>query len=228
MFVFLSPGKMFKKLMAVSATVAIAATMSVSAFAAGETATHTDGSVSVSGYAAVDGATQYTVMLFEDSFTTDYAVSKIFYINQDSNPSTLLSNMLVKATDGVNALPVGDYTVRIGNDAGDAIDVDLKVVAAEEDPETVELVFGDVDGNGVVNATDAGYIASFFTGATGSVGSIYAIGETVEDGILFGDVDGNGVVNATDAGYVASFFTGATGSVGASVAIGDPYTVPAK
>lgn len=220
--------KMFKKLMAVSATVAIAATMSVSAFAAGETATHENGSVSVSGYAAVDGATQYTVMLFEDSFTTDYAVSKIYYINQGSDPTALLAGMLVKATaaeDGTtsNALPDGDYTVRIGNDKGTVVDVDLKVVT-EDDTTTITLTYGDVNNDGVVNIAD-GIIAlrkdaglvTVFTSADGS-----ALPDQV------GDVNGDGTFNVADAILIlrkdAALIDGFTNAAGDALTTFD-YTI---
>ena len=110
-------------------------------------------------------------MLFNDT------TSEIYYINQGTDPSALLTGMLFKATNGENVLPVGDYTVRIGNDAGAAVDVDLKVVVENNN---VTLKFGDVDGNGVVDGTDAGYIASFFTGAGANVGGDYAIGAEYE------------------------------------------------
>ena len=152
--------KMFKKIFAVVAACATVATMSISAFAAGETASHEAGSVSVNGYAAVSGATQYTVMVFEDTFTTDYDVNKIYYINQDSNPTTLLTGMLVKATDGVNALPDGDYTVRIGNDAGDPVDVDLKVsTVVTPTGKEVTFLWGDINLDGLVNAGDIAAIS---------------------------------------------------------------------
>jgi hypothetical protein len=215
--------KMFKKLMAVSATVAIAATMSVSAFAAGETATHENGSVSVTGYAAVEGATQYTVMLFEDSFATSSDVSKIYYINQGSDSATLLAGMLVKATDGVNALPDGDYTVRIGNDKGTVVDVDLKVVT-EDDTTTITLTYGDVNNDGVVNIAD-GIIAlrkdaglvTVFTSADGS-----ALPDQV------GDVNGDGTFNIADAILVlrkdAGLIDGFTNAAGDALTTFD-YTI---
>lgn len=124
--------KMFKKLMAVTATVAMAASMSVSAFAA-ESATHTNGSVSVSGYTAVEDATQYTVMVF--SCASDADITKvvpansdaIYYINQDTDPADLLTGMLVKATGESNDLPDGDYVIRIGNDTATVTNIALNV-----------------------------------------------------------------------------------------------------
>lgn len=160
--------KMFKKILAVVAVMSTAACLSVSAFAEGETATpaapsasHNAGAVTVTGYAAVTGATQYTVMVFEDSFTTDNDVEKIYYINQGATLDILLDGMLVKATDGVNALPDGDYTVRIGNNATGAtpVDIDLKVEATPEGIK-ITLNYGDVNGDGEANSFDASLILS--------------------------------------------------------------------
>ncbi len=177
---------MFKKIFAVVAACATVATMSISAFAAGETASHEAGSVSVNGYAAVSGATQYTVMVFEDSFETDYDVAKIFYINQGADYAALLSGMLVKGGE----LADGDYTVRIGNDMGSVVDVDLKI-----EGETVTIVYGDADGSGTVNRADLLHLAKYF----GRVPGI-----TIDTDAS--DADGNGTVNRADLLHLAKYF----------------------
>jgi hypothetical protein len=165
--------------------------MSVSAFAA-EEAAHDAGSVSVTGYAAVEGATQYTVMVFEDSFTGT-EVEKIFYINQGADPAALLAGMLVKGGE----LAEGDYTVRIGNDKGTTVDVDLKVVK-EEEGVTITLNYGDVNGDGNVTSADASLIlqkaATIIEGFTDQ--EARAIPETVAD------VNGDGNVTGADASLI--------------------------
>lgn len=160
--------KMFKKLMAVSATVAIAATMSVSAFAETK-ATHEDGTVSVSGYEPVANAVQYTVMVFKVADdTADFEaatpakVDDIYYINQGTelydveNKDGLLDQMLVKATDGENALPKGTYVVRIGNDKGVPTSLGLSI---EGD---APIVYGDANGDGLVNRNDMLLLLQYF------------------------------------------------------------------
>lgn len=139
--------KMFKKILATTATLAIAATMCASAFAAGETATHTTGAVKVDGYAAVPDATQYTVMIFGEGFeVTDadgkvtYNPAEIYYINQgaklyaadENDTAGLLDNMLVKLAEGETGLKDGTYTVRIGNDKGTVVNVPLTVSTVQE------------------------------------------------------------------------------------------------
>ena len=158
--------KMFKKIFAVVAACATVATMSVSAFAA--TANHEDGTVSVSGYEAVTGATQYTVMVFSvGADVTDLAkatpskVDDIYYINQGTelydevNKDGLLDKMLVKATNGENALPAGNYAVRIGNDANEVVTLGLAVTA------DVTFMYGDVNGDGAVDLDDATEIINY-------------------------------------------------------------------
>ena len=188
---------MFKKLLAVVAVISTAACLSVSAFAAGETATHNAGAVSVNGYTVVENATQYTVMIFAEGFETDNDVSKIYYINQGPDVATLLNGMLVKATtldDGTtsNELPVGTYTVRIGNDAGAATDITLEV---KED--VVAIVYGDVTGDGKINAKDVAYIARYVAKWSG-------YDETTVD-LDAANVTGDTKVNAKDVAYIARY-----------------------
>ena len=212
---------MFKKILAVAAVTATAACLSVSAFAEGETATpaapsasHNAGEVTVTGYAAVANATQYTVMVFKDDGfeITDpetgaktYDASKIYYINQGAQPNVLLAGMLVKATDGVNALPDGDYTVRIGNNAtgATAVDIDLKV---STDPETKEITFlwGDINLDGFVDANDITSLVyrdaggkTTYTAKSNGVDFTFTIDST-SNGILWGDINLDGYVDAND------------------------------
>ena len=214
--------KMFKKLMAVTATLAIAATMSVSAFAEGETeettpatpsASHTAGSVEVKNYTkpdtAVDGTTQYTVMVFLDS-EDGISADEIYYINQGSDPSTLLADMRVKATtaeDGTTSinLPDGDYTVRIGNSTGSVVNVDLKVSTVVT-PTTKEITFlwGDVNLDGAVDANDITALVyrdaggkTTYTSETDGVEFTFTI-DSESNGILWGDVNLDGAVDAND------------------------------
>jgi hypothetical protein len=63
--------------------------------------------------------------------------------------------MLVKG----GALAEGDYTVRIGNDAGSTVDVDLKI---EAEGEEITFMYGDVDGNQVVDLDDAMEIINYY------------------------------------------------------------------
>ncbi len=58
-------------------------------------------------------------------------------------------------------------------------------------PATFSGCYGDVDGNGVVNAGDRGFIAA-------------GIGRTEDDPVCLYDLDGNGVINAADRGVVSA------------------------
>ena len=138
--------KMFKKLMAVSATVAIAATMSVSAFAIDATLSQGKDEVTVSTSDYTVEANQYTVMVFKGETVTP---DSIYYINQGDNVTTLLSGMKVKAStleDGktTNELQPGTYTVRVGNDAGAAVAECTFVVEEVADTPTTFKITGYV------------------------------------------------------------------------------------
>ena len=148
--------------MAVTATVAIAATMSVSAFAADVTVAPTDDKVSVTP-TAVDGATMYTVMVFGCAADADIATAvpadanAIYYINQDTDATALVTNMLVKATSETEYLPAGNYVVRIGNDKGSVQNFALESKVAESGEDTsnsIVVYWGDVTGDGAFSGAD--------------------------------------------------------------------------
>ncbi len=219
--------KMFKKLVVGIATVAAVVSLSSLAFASeSETttpttpsATHTDGSVSVNGYTVVEDATQYTVMVFENSFTGT-ETDKIYYINQGNNPTNLLLGMLVKSTtlsggETTNNLPEGNYTVRIGNDKGSYVDVPLSVVETDEG---IVVLWGDADGDGSFSSADAGAALKKGAGITEAPYNVkdvkdnsksldLSIGQkvtlTLGDETLivyWGDADGDGSFSSADAG----------------------------
>ena len=158
---------MFKKLMAVTATLAIAATMSVSAFAADVTVAPTDDKVSVTPTAA-ENATMYTVMVFSCAADADKATAvpadanAIYYINQGTDVTALVTDMLVKATSETEYLPAGNYVVRIGNDTGSVQNFTL---VSEE--ETVTIMYGDVTNDGKITNQDVVYLKRYIAGWTG-------------------------------------------------------------
>ena len=157
--------------MAVTATAAIAASMSISAFAANVTVAPTDSSVSVSPE-SVTGATMYTVMVFQTSadITDVNAVAtatptnsnSIYYINQGTDVTALVTNMLVKATTvdkTTSYLPVGNYVVRIGNDKGTVQNFTL-----ESKEKTITILYGDVNGDGEITPVDKTILARHLAG----------------------------------------------------------------
>ncbi len=64
--------------------------------------------------------------------------------------------------------------------------------AIPSEPEEPEYTLGDVDNNGTINATDAGWALSKY-GDSSTV---------LPGGDASADVDGNGTINATDAGWI--------------------------
>ena len=138
--------KMFKKILAVAAVTATAACLSVSAFATEDVVvtpvTPATDAITVTP-ATTPTAAQYTVMLFKgEASATDVAVGDIYYINQGSDLSALVTGMKVKATtvDSVTTyLPVGNYTVRIGNSTGSVENISLVVTQEQQNPTTFKI-----------------------------------------------------------------------------------------
>ena len=126
--------------MAVTATAAIAASMSISAFA--DPITPATGEITVTS-TKTPTAAQYTVMLFKGEATaTSVEAEDIYYINQGDNLTALVTGMKVKATTteaGTTYLPVGTYTVRIGNSTGSVENITLVVEQEAVTPTTFKI-----------------------------------------------------------------------------------------
>ena len=197
--------------MAVSATVAIAATMSVSAFAdvaQVELKEDNTASVTVTPATAQADNAQYTVMLFKSTGTTvetiadaaPAAPTDIYYINQSGNVTDLVSDMLVKGA----SLPADTYVVRIGNDTGADVENVLLTVTKKAEGVELTLNYGDVNGDGKVDNGDAGIILQKYVGLVKGFTDQEnrAIPETVAD------VNGDGKVDNGDAGIVLQKYVG--------------------
>ena len=223
-----APSKMFKKIMAVSATVAIAATMSVSAFAADVTVAPTDNAVTVTP-TAVENATMYTVMVFSTTAditdaeklaaATPADATAIYYINQGADVTALVSNMLVKATSETEYLPAGNYVVRIGNDKGSVQNFALES-KVEETTKTFTFIWGDVNLDGYVDAGDVSAISQRSIGGTTTFtkdGVSFTI-DVNSNGLLWGDVNLDGYVDAGDVSAISQR------SIGGTTTFGD-YTI---
>ena len=136
--------------------------------------------------------------------TSENASSTILYIDQltavaaaDGETGT------VTFTLDASAAAVSEEEETVGRKAVDvycgytnmtvADPVMTTVVLAEGGQSIPKFVYGDVDGNGVINATDAGWVLTKY----GDKDTVYPCGVDAA-----GDVDGNGVTNATDAGWI--------------------------
>ncbi|OQB14373.1 MAG: Endoglucanase E precursor [Firmicutes bacterium ADurb.Bin193] len=63
-----------------------------------------------------------------------------------------------------------------------------------------EVTLGDVNGDGAVNATDAGLVLQYFVGTITEFSS--------PNGLAAADINNDGVINATDAGLILQYFVG--------------------
>jgi hypothetical protein len=99
--------------------------------------------------------------------------------------------MLVKATTVDNTttyLPKGTYVVRIGNSTGSVENIALTV-----DEETVTIIYGDVNGDGEVTATDKTYLGRYLAEWDGYADKV---------DLVAADVNGDGEVTATDKTFL--------------------------
>jgi len=206
----------FKKVMALAISAAALAT-SVSAFAEleGNVTGDLTGSYDVAGNSltlTVDGAAGDRTVLVLDKGVVDTAATgdDILYINQYAEGETAYSSMGLKGT----ALTAGTYAIKIGyEDAnGDFAIATGSLVVSEkviDEPQYVEVLWGDIDSNGEVTATDAGTILTVLLGGTAT--TTYTVNQAVpETNVLWGDIDSNGEVTATDAGTILTVLLGGT------------------
>ena len=245
-----------KNLRKALAAVMALAVMSVSATAFADTAiSFTGGAVSgsyedantITATVTTSSATTGTQMTFlildNGTDVADIEESDILYIDQkelanDSNSFTGVINFarVNDAAVDATALPEGSYPIRLGYT--DSLGVftiasaTLVVEAGNDEPATITIVWGDVNGNGAANIGDATDVVDGITGATTSWtkeidGVEYTFGfnsSTVTAGgvsytmkkgdlaVVWGDINGNGASNIGDATDIVDGITGATTS----------------
>jgi len=206
--------------------------MSASAFAA-TTATGAFDKAAVtgdySGIAAEDGSntvvatvdttlaqtgTQMTfIVLDADAVEESLAAGDILYIDQKElkagdNSFTGAIN-LDRVTGAEGTLPDGSYVIKLGfTDANGDFQIAkaTMVVATGSEGTTIEILWGDVNQDGVFNVNDAAKIVVGLTGGSKVCGE-YTLGEA-SNGILWGDVNQDGVFNVNDAAKIVVGLTG--------------------
>lgn len=191
-----------KKLFAMCAAVsAITAVTAMSASAAGEiTAKPNAGgdAVTVKQVSGTAVAGETTILLLKGDYTagTNATVSDddILYINQD-DASTAKATGGFLADDGV--LPKETlvenqvYTVKVADESGAFIYQTTFKLGAEP-----EVVYGDVNGDGSIDASDALAVVNHFLEKSLLSG----------DNVLAADVNGDDTVDASDALMIVNYF----------------------
>ena len=182
--------KMIKKITAVTAALAAAASMSAVSFAANDfTATYDKekDTVSVTNLTATF-SDQITVVIVPKGAETINS-SNIYYIDQDSvaNKDTLLKDMGVLAGSMVAG---NTYEVRIGCTEGSIYTAEYTI--------TPSIVYGDVDGMTGVTVNDATTIAKYLAGMV----------QFTAEQKTAADVDGMTGVTVNDATTVAKYLAG--------------------
>ena len=169
--------------------------------------------------------TEMTFLILDDGTdVTAINEADILYINQQtltaqSDSFTGVINLArVNGGTGAEELPAGSYPIRVGyyyDDNGTqtfGLAAATMVVSYEGGTTTIEILWGDVNQDGVFNSNDAGKIVVGLTGGSKVCGE-YTLGETL-NGILWGDVNQDGVFNSNDAGKIVVGLTGGSKACG--------------
>jgi len=175
---------------------------------------------SVDTTAATLGTQMTFIILDADANELNLAAEDILYIDQKELTASsytftgvINAGRITGATD--STIPDGSYPVKLGytDDNGDfGIAEATLVVSSSGGETTIEILWGDVNQDGVFNANDAGKIVVGLTGGSTTCGD-YTLGETA-NGILWGDVNQDSVFNANDAGKIVVGLTGGSTTCG--------------
>lgn len=183
---------------------------------------------------------QATVLVVKGNNPATIVQGDILFIDQDAaGTATFAKDMglLLKAEDGsaLEKLPAGTYTVKVGGDKVTAIAVKTFTVsdsAAGDDYVALTGIYGDVNGDGSINATDStSLLNALVAGGSNQPGKCaYVLGTKLaikdSDAILvWGDYDGNKTVNTTDSTSLlnALVASGATKSGNSAYSFGDNF-----
>ena len=159
--------------------------------------------VTLSGLTANEEAT--ILVVTDEVALASVTESDIVYIDQLTVAEDGTVTFTLDASAAVPAEPTADVYVDIYcgyTNMADAAPLSgtakIYTYVAPEDPEEpVNVVYGDVNEDSAVNASDAGLILQAFTNKI----------EFTENQTTAGDVNGDSAINASDAGLVLQFFT---------------------
>lgn len=203
--------KNFKKLIAMGAALAMAMIMSVSAFAAGETANdpitgaYADGAVVVSAIKAAlptmtEGA-QYTVVVVPVG--EEISDSNIHYINQAAGNDAVWAESTTWGTpEDLEDLDADTYVVRIGDEAGNVEEIYFRVGEEQSsDPELEGTVYivGDLNGDDSISPADLAILCDYI------LNKIDMFTKSSDSSVLpklVGDTNGDESVTPADLGVV--------------------------
>lgn len=121
------------------------------------------------------------VVLDQDDDASTIVASEIMYIDQAEASTTIFQNMGLLLKDDATTLPVGTYDVKLGGEGITTLLVG-QIIVEEDGPAGVQVnfKFGDVNGNGAVDATDAGNLLALAAGGAADRGGAYTIGAVVD------------------------------------------------
>ena len=167
-----------------------------------------------------------TVLVLKPLTTDAITDDDILYITQEkaANKETALAGLGLK---GESLAKNTVYTVKVGGTnitSADAILAGTFTIADASAPQTVTVIWGDVNNDGIADYQDANAILLRPTGGPEKVGtSEYSINKVFVNSIVFGDVNNDGVADYQDANAILLRPTGGPAKVGTS-----DYTINAE
>lgn len=152
---------------------------------------------------SVDGdvAEQLTILATTTGYDVEFegdTVTNIAYIDQIEKPTEIEDRFFTFKIDRDCLGEDNTLYVRMGG-----IGVNTPAILSEEfeGGGGITIIYGDVNGDGLVDATDAGLVLQYF------VGNITEF-PAGANGLIAANVNGDGNIDATDAGLILQRFVG--------------------
>lgn len=119
----------------------------------------------------------------------------IYYIDQAAAGTGIFSDLELRLQEDTDKLQPGTYTVKVGNDQSTALLTATVTITEDSTTPKKTVKYGDVNGDGSINATDATLVLKKTVGTVENFTD--ADKKVIPEKV--GNVNGDTAINATDA-----------------------------